>query len=167
MCMIVEMDTIDLLLLVHSLSLIWLFVIPWIAAHQASLYFYLLEYAQTHVHWVDYANQSSHLLLSPSPPALNLTQHQGLSSEWALHIKWPKHWSFSFSISSSNEYSGLIPLGLTRLISLQFTGLSRVFSNTTVQKHQFFCAQPFCGPILTSIHKYWKNHSFDCVDFCQ
>ena len=53
------------------------------------------------------------------------------------------------------------PLGLTGLISLQSKGLSRVFSNTTVQKHQFFSTQLFYGPNLTSIHDYWKNHSFD------
>ena len=56
------------------------------------------------------------------------------------------------------------PLGLTGLISLMSTGLSRVFSNTTVQKHQFFCAQPSA---LTSVHDYWKNHSFDCMDLCR
>ena len=58
-------------------------------------------------------------------------------SESVLCIRWPKDWSFSFSISPSNEYSGL-----TGLISLQSKGLSRVFSNNTVQKHQFFDAQP-------------------------
>ena len=56
-------------------------------------------------------------------------------------IKWPKYWSFSFSISPSSEYLGLFPLGWTGWISLQSRGLSRVFSNTTVQKHQFFSAQ--------------------------
>ena len=61
------------------------------------------------------------------------------SSELALHIKWPKYWSFS--ISPSNEYSGLFPLGYTGWISLQSKGLSGLFSNTTVQKHQFFGAQ--------------------------
>ena len=63
------------------------------------------------------------------------------SSKSALPIRWPKYWSVSFSISPSNEYSGLISLGLTDLISLQSKGLSRVLSNTTVQKHQFFGAQ--------------------------
>ena len=60
------------------------------------------------------------------------------SSESALPIRWPKYWSFSFSISPSNEYSGLISLGLIDLISLQSKGLSSIFSSTTVQKHQFF-----------------------------
>ena len=59
------------------------------------------------------------------------------SNESVLHIRWPRYWSFSFSISPSNEYSGLIFFR----ISFQSKGLSRVFSNTTVQKHQFFGAQ--------------------------
>ena len=75
------------------------------------------------------------------------------SSESALHIRWPKYWSFSFSISPSNEYSGLISFRID-----WFDLLSRVFSNTTVLKHQFFVSQPLYGPTLTSIHDYWKNH---------
>ena len=66
------------------------------------------EFAQTHVHWVSDAIQPSHPLLPPSPPALNLSQHQGLF-QWVgcLHQSW-KYWSFSFSTSPSNEYSRLI-----------------------------------------------------------
>ena len=63
------------------------------------------------------------------------------SNELALHIRWPKYWSFSFSIGSSSEFSGLISLGLTGLISLLSKGPSNVFSSTTVQKHQFSGAQ--------------------------
>ena len=66
----------------------------------------LLEFTQTHVHWVDDAIQPSHPWSSPSP-AFNLSQHQGLLNESALCIRWRKYWSFSFSISSSNEHSGL------------------------------------------------------------
>ena len=62
-------------------------------------------------------------------------------NESALHIKWPKYWSFSFNISPSNEHQDWSPLGWTGWISLQSKGLSRVFSNTTVQKHQFFGAE--------------------------
>ena len=58
------------------------------------------------------------------------------------------------------------PLGLTSLISLLSKGLSRVLSSTVVWKHQFFGAQPLCGPTLTSIHDYWKNHTFDYMDLC-
>ena len=68
----------------------------------------LSEFTHTHVHWVSDAIQSSHPLLSPSPPALNLSQHQGLFNESVLRIRWPKYWSFSFSISPSNEHPGLI-----------------------------------------------------------
>ena len=97
----------------------------------------LPELAQTHVHRVSDAIQPCHPLLSPSLPAFNVSQQQGLF-QWVspLH-QVVKYWSFSFSISSSNEYSGLISFRLTDLISLQSKGLSRVFSNTTVQKHQF------------------------------
>ena len=63
------------------------------------------------------------------------------SNESVLCIRWPKYWSLSFKISPSNEYPGLISLGWTGWISLQSKGLSRVFSNTTVQKHQFFSSQ--------------------------
>ena len=87
--------------------------------------------------WVGDAIQTSFPLSPSSLLALNILQHQSL-----FHIMWPKYWSFSFSISLSSEYSGLIPLGLTGLISFLSKGLSRVFSSTTVQKHQFFDAQP-------------------------
>ena len=87
---------------------------------------------------------SSHLilcrplfLLPPVPPSIRL-----FSSESTLHMRWPKYWSFSFNINLSNEYSGQVFLGLTGLISLHSKGLSRVFSNTTAQKHQFFSTQP-------------------------
>ena len=70
----------------------------------------LLELAQTHVHWVSDAIQQSCPLLPPSPPAVNLSQHQGLFQWVSSSIRWPKYWSFSFSISPSNEYSGLFSL---------------------------------------------------------
>ena len=66
------------------------------------------ESTQTHVHWVDDAIQPSHPLSSPSPPALNLSQHQCLFKWVTFWMRWPKYWSFSFSISPYNEYSGLI-----------------------------------------------------------
>ena len=92
---------------VQSLSRVWLFATPWTAACQSSLY-HLSELAQSRVRWVNDAIQPSDPLLSPSPPAFNLSQHQGFSSESFFRIRWPKYWSFSFSISPSNEYSGLI-----------------------------------------------------------
>ena len=102
----------------------------------------LPEFTQTHVHRVGNVIQPSHSLSSPSPPAPNPSQHQGLFQWVSLRIRWPKYWSFSFSISPSNEQPGLMSLGWTGWISLQSKGLSRVFSNTTVQKHQFFGTQP-------------------------
>ena len=68
----------------------------------------LPEFTQTHVHGVHDAIQPSHPLSSPSPLSFNLSQHQYFSDESALRIRWPKYWSFSFNISPSNEYSGLI-----------------------------------------------------------
>ena len=68
----------------------------------------LLESTQTHAHRVSDAIQPSRPLSSPSPPALNPFQHQVFSNESALHMRWPKYWSFSFSISHSNEHPGLI-----------------------------------------------------------
>ena len=63
------------------------------------------------------------------------------SNDLALHIRWPKYWGFIFSISPSNEYSGLISFQIDWLISLQSKGLSRVLSRTTIQKYQLFSAQ--------------------------
>ena len=71
---------------------------------------YLLEFGQTHVHWVNDDIQPSHSLLPPSPPTLNPSQNQSLFQWVALHIRWPKYWSFSFSMSPPNEDSGLISL---------------------------------------------------------
>ena len=91
------------------------------------------RFTQTHVHRVSDAIQPSHPLSSPSPPAPSPSQHQSFSSESTLRMRWPKYWSFSFSIIPSKE--------IPRLISLQSKGLSRVFSNTTLQNHLFFGAQ--------------------------
>ena len=102
---------------------------------------HLPELAQTHVHWVSDAIQPfilCHPLLLPSVfPSIRI-----FSSESVLHIRWLKYWSFSFSISPSVNIQDWFPSGLTGLISLQCEGLSVVFSNTAVQKHQFFHTQP-------------------------
>ena len=99
------------------------------------------EFTQTHVHLVSDAIQPSHPLSSLLLPPSVFLSIRVFSCELVLPIRWPKYWSFSFSISVSKEYSGLISLRLTGLISLQSKGVSRVFSNTTVQKDQFFSAQ--------------------------
>ena len=85
---------------------------------------YPLEFAQAHVHWVGDAIQPSHPLLSTSPPAFNLSQHQGFfPNESVLRIRWPKYWSFSFSTSPSNEYSGLISSRIDWLDLLAVQGI--------------------------------------------
>ena len=95
------------------------------------------EFTQTHVHRVSDATQPSHPLLSPFlmppiPPSIRV-----FSKESIIRFRWPKYWRFSFSISPSNEHPGLISFRMDWLDLLQSKGLSRVFSNTTVQKHQF------------------------------
>src|SRR5574340_379667 len=77
------------------------------------------------------------LLLPPIPPSIRV-----FPNESTLLVRWPKYWSFSFTIIPSKEIPGLIPFRMDWLDLLQSKGLSRVFSNTTVQKHHFFGAQP-------------------------
>ena len=127
---------------VQLLSCVRLFAIPSITAHQASL--------STTNSWsslkfmsIESVMPSSHLilcrplfLLPPIPPSIRV-----FSSESTLHIRWSKSWSFSFSISPSKEHPGLISFRKDWLDLLAAKGLSRVFSNTTVQKHQFFGTQ--------------------------
>ena len=139
-----------------------LFVTPWIAAHQASLSF-TTTWSMLKLISIESVMLSNYLILCG--PLLLLpsifSSIRVSSNEVALRIKRPKYWTFSFSISPSSEYSGLIPSALTGLISLWSKGLSRVFIST-VQKHQFFKALIFIyGLTLTSIYDYWKNHSFD------
>ena len=126
---------------VQSLSRVWLFATPWIAARQASLSI-TNSRSSLKLISVDSVMPSSHLilccpLLLPSiPPSIRV-----FSNESTLHMRWPKYWSFSFSIIPSKEIPGLISSEWTGWISLWSKGLSRVFSNTTVQKHQFFGTQ--------------------------
>ena len=107
----------------------------------------LPELTETHVHWVGDAIQPSHPLLSPSPPAFNLFQHQGLF-KWvsSLHQGAKVLVSASTSVLPMN-IQNWFPLGWTGWISMQSKGLLRISSNTTVQKHQFFGAQLFLGSI--------------------
>ena len=111
------------------------------------------EFTQIHVHWVREAIQPSHPLSSPSPPAPNPSQHQSLFQWVNSSMRWPKYWSFSFSIIPSKEIQDWSPSEWTGWISLQSKGLARVFSNTTVQKHQFFGALP-CSQSNSHIHTW-------------
>ena len=99
----------------------------------------LPELAQTRVHQVGDAIQPSHPLPSPSPPGFNLSQV--FSSESVLCIRWPKYWSFSFSISPSNEYSGLISFRIDWLDLFAVQGTLKSLLQHHIQKHQFFSAQ--------------------------
>ena len=107
----------------------------------SSVLHYLLEFAQIHFHCVNDAIQLSHPLLLLSPPVLNLSQYQGFfPKELALHIRWSKYWSFS--ISPSSEFSGLISFRIDWFDLLVIQGILQiVFISTTVRKHQFFSAQ--------------------------
>ena len=125
---------------VQSLSRVYLFATPWTEACQASLSI-TNSWSSLKLMSIKSVMPSNHLilchplLLLPSIfPSIRV-----FSNKLALCIRWPKYWSFSFNISSSN--SGLISFRMDCWISLQSKGLSRVFSNTTVQKHQFFSAQ--------------------------
>ena len=114
---------------------------PWTTARQASLSI-TNSWSLPKLTSIESVMPSNYLILCrPLLLPSNFSIIRVFSSESVLCIRWPKYWSFSFSISPSNEYSGLSPLGLTGLISLKSKGLSRVFSNTTVQKHQFFDTQ--------------------------
>ena len=125
---------------VQSLSHVRLFATPWIAARQASLST-TNSWSSLRLTSIESVMPSNHLilrhpllLLPPIPPSIRV-----FSSKSTLRMRWPKYWSFSFSIIPSKEIWS--PSEWTGWISLQSKGLSRVFSNTTVQKHQFFGTQ--------------------------
>ena len=127
---------------VQSLRRVQRFATPRTAACQASL---SITNSQSLLRLmsVESVMPSNHLILCCPlllPPSI-FPSIRVFSNESVLHIRCPEYWNFSFSISPSNEYSGLISFRRTGWISLQSKGLSRVFSNTRVQKHQFFCAQ--------------------------
>ena len=117
-------------------------VTPWTAAHQSSLSitnsWRLLKLMSIKLVMPSNHFIFCHLLLLP---VFNLSQQQGLFKWVSLRMRWPKYWRFSFSISPSMNIHNWFPLGCTGWISLLSKRLSRVFSNTTVQKHQFFGAQ--------------------------
>ena len=142
---------------VQLLSRVRLFATPGIAARQASLSI-TNSRSSLKLMSTESVMPSSHLtlchpllFLSPIPPSIRV-----FSSQSTLRMRWPKYWSFSFSIIPSKEIPGLISFRRTGWISLQSKGLSRVFSNTTVQKHQLFGTQ-----LSSQSNSHWKNHSLD------
>ena len=145
----------------QSLNPVWIFATPWNAAHQVSLSITnsqsLLKLMSIEL-WchpiisssvIPFSSCLQSFLASGSFPMSQLFASGGQSTGV----------SASASVLPMN-IQDWFPLGWTGWISLLFKGLSRVFSNTTVQKHQFFGAQLY-SPTLTSIHDYWKNHSLD------
>ena len=107
------------------------------------VHYQLLEFTQTHVHRVSDAIQPSHPLLSPSPPAPNPSQHQSLSSESTLRLRWPRYWSFSFSIIPSKEIPGLISFKLDWLDLLAVQGTLKCLrqnhsSKASILRHSDF-----------------------------
>ena len=126
---------------------------------------YFLEFAQTHVHWFSDGIQPSHPLL---PPFSSCPQSFPASGSFPLNQLFTSGGqrigaSASASVLPMN-IQGWFPLGLTDLISLLSKGLSRVFSSTTVQKHQFVSTVPSLWSNSTSIRDYWKNHSVDYMN---
>ena len=127
---------------VQLLSRVQLFATPWIAARQASMSI-IISPSSLKLTSIESVMPSSHLilyrplfLLPPISPSIRV-----FSSKSTLRMRWPKYWSFSFSIIPSKEYQGLISFRMDWLDVLAVQGLSRVFSNITVQKHQFFRIQ--------------------------
>ena len=153
---------------VQTFSHVRLFVIPWIIARQDSLsisnYRSLLKLMP-----VKSVMPSSHLILChpllilpPIPPSIRV-----FSNESTLHMKWPKYWSFSFSISPSNEHPGLISFRMDWLDLLAVQGTLKSLLQHHSSKASIFLVLCFLySPTLTSIHDHWKIHSLDHMDLC-
>ena len=139
------------------LSRVRLFATPWITARQASLSI-TNSWSSLKLMCIELVMPSSHLilcrplLLLPSiPPSIRV-----FSNESTLHIRWPKYWSFSFSISPSNEHPGLVSFRLDWLDLLAVQGTLE-----SLLQHRSSKVSILRRPTLTSIHDHWKNHSLD------
>ena len=141
---------------VQSLSCVWLFATPWIAACQAPLSITNSQ-SPPKLTTIESVMPSSHLILChpPSPPALNPSQHQGLSSESTLRMRWPKYWSFSISISPSNEHPGLVSFKIDwlDLLAVQRTLKSLLqhhSSKASILRHSAFFTVQLSHPYMTT-----------------
>ena len=148
---------------VRSLSCAWLFVTPWTATHQASL---SSTKSQSLLKLMSIESEmpSNHLFLCHPLlllPSIFLSIRV-FSNELALYIRWPKYWSFSFSISPSNEYPRLISYRINwfDLLAVQRT-LKESCPTLQFKRINSSALRFLYSPTLTSIHDYWKNHSFD------
>ena len=153
---------------VQSLSRVRLFVTPWITARQASLS--ITDSRSLHKPMsIESVMPSSHLilcrpllLLPPIPPSIRV-----FSNESALCIRWPKYWSFSFSINPSNKHPGLISFRMDWLDLLAVQGTLKSLLQHHSSKASILLVLSFLhSPTLTSIHDHWKNHSLDQTDPC-
>ena len=147
---------------VLSLSHVWLFVTLWIAPRQDSLsitnYRSLLKLMSTE------SVMPSNLLILCHPLLLPLSIFSSIrvfSSESVLHIRWPKYWSFSFSISPSSEHAGLISFRMDWLDLLAVQGTLKSLLQHHSSKASILRCSAFFIVQLTSIHDHWKNHSLD------
>ena len=132
-----------------------------------SVYHYLMEFAQTHVHWISNAIQPFHPL---SPPLLLPSIFPGIkvfSNESTLHIRWPKNWSFSFSISPFNEYSGFISFSTDWFDLLDVQGTLKSLLQHHNSKASILQFSAFFMVKLITVHDYRENHSFDYMDLCR
>ena len=153
---------------VQYLSCVQPFAIPWSVAHQPSLFF-MISQILLRLLSIELVMPSNHLILCCPLLLLSsiFSSIRVFSNELALRIRWPKYCSFSFSVSPSVSVQGWFSLGLTGLISSLSKRLSRVFSSTIVWRHDSLTLSPFYCPALTSVHVYWKTHSFDYMDLCR
>ena len=140
---------------------------PWTAAHQVSL---SITNSQSLLKLmsIESVMPSNQLILCCPlllPPSI-FPSIRAFSSESVLHIRWPKYWNYSFSISSSNEYSGLISFKMEWLDLLESKGLSKSSPTSQFKRINSSVLSFLYSPTLTSIHDYWKNHSSDWADLC-
>ena len=156
---------------IQSLSCVWLLATPWVAACQASLSFAISQ-SLLKLMSIESMMPSNHLILCRPLLLLPsiLPNFRGFSNESALHIRWPKYWSLSFWISPSNEYSGLISFRIDwfDLLAVQGTLKSLPQHHSWgVASNNSLMLSPHDGPTVTSVHDYWKNHSFHYTDLCR
>ena len=123
----------------------------------------LPEFTQTHVHWISDAIQPSHPLSSPLYLPSIFPSIRVFSNELALRIRWPKYWGFSFNISPSNEYPGLISFRMMDwldLLAVQGT-LKSLLQHHSSKASIIWLSAFVIVQLSTSIHDHWKNHSLD------
>ena len=152
---------------VQLLSCVWLLVTPWTAAHQASLSSTLSPSLLKFMS-IKLVMLSNHLILCQ--PLLLLHSIfpiiRVFSNELSVRITWPKNWSFSFSISTFNEYSGLLSFRMDWFDLFAVQGTLKSILQHHSSKISSLALSLFYDPTLTSIHDYWKSHSFDYMNVC-